>query len=71
VCADACSARKSRRLDHHNVFFKFEKRREGETNTTINDAQVLTSPRATANGAYISIDKVISHPQREAPTTVA
>jgi uncharacterized surface protein with fasciclin (FAS1) repeats len=33
-----------------------------ETNTTINGAQVLTSPRATANGAYIAIDKVLIPP---------
>jgi hypothetical protein len=34
------------------------------TNTTINGAQVLTSPRATTNGAYIAIDKVLIPPAK-------
>jgi uncharacterized surface protein with fasciclin (FAS1) repeats len=33
-----------------------------QTNTTINGAQVLTSPRATANGVYIAINKVLLPP---------
>jgi uncharacterized surface protein with fasciclin (FAS1) repeats len=33
-----------------------------DTNTTINGAQALTSPRATANGAYIEIDTVLLPP---------
>ncbi len=35
-----------------------------ETNTTINGANVLTAPRATANGAYIAIDKVLLPPTK-------
>jgi uncharacterized surface protein with fasciclin (FAS1) repeats len=35
-----------------------------ETNTTINGANVLTAPRATANGAFIAIDKVLLPPKK-------
>jgi uncharacterized surface protein with fasciclin (FAS1) repeats len=36
-----------------------------ETDTTINGAQVLTPPRATANGAYIEINKVLIPPAKQ------
>ncbi len=36
-----------------------------ETSTTINGANVLTAPRATANGAFIAIDQVLLPPQKK------
>jgi uncharacterized surface protein with fasciclin (FAS1) repeats len=35
-----------------------------ETNTTVNGAAVLTAPRATANGAFVAIDKVLVPPAK-------